>query len=115
MFRQSDEDFVAILNDLREGRGASALSALQQRCARPLPSLHGINPTELYARNSDVDAVNATELSKLDFEIAEFHAVDSVVTAAEAALEDAAGGASGADRNTDAKIRQQKARVGVGV
>ena len=83
VFRQSDEEFVAILNDLRMGRGVHALAALQQRCARPLPETHGIKPTELYSRNSDVDDVNNRELDRLDFEAVTFTSVDSLQTAEE--------------------------------
>ena len=83
VFRQSDEEFVAILNDLRMGRGQGALAALQQRCARPLPETHGIKPTELYSRNADVDDVNNRELERLDFEAVTFTAVDSLQTAEE--------------------------------
>jgi hypothetical protein len=109
VFRQSDEDFVAILNDLREGRGHTALAALQQRCSRPLPSVHGINPTELYARNADVDAVNTNELQRLEFALEEFVAQDTVASAAQLQLDsDPANGY--ADRATDAKIRQQTVR-----
>jgi hypothetical protein len=107
VFRQSDEEFVTILNDLREGRGHAALAALQQRCTRPLPCVHGINPTELYARNADVDAVNANELRRLDFPIEEFKASDSVVSAAQQDQEGSDAARGYTDRATDAKIRQQ--------
>ena len=107
VFRQADEDFVAILNDLREGRGQTALAALAQRCARPLPSVHGIQPTELYARNADVDTVNAAQLRMLDTPLHEYHAVDTVRSATEE-LAEVEGAGVFADRTTDAKIRQQK-------
>ena len=105
VFRQSDEDFVAILNDLREGRGQAALAALQRRCGRPLPATHGIKPTELYSRNADVDAVNARELQSLDFPLETYNACDGVVTAEELRLAEEPRGYS--DRGGDAKQRQQ--------
>ena len=108
VFRQADEDFVTILNDLREGRGQSALAALQQRCSRPLRCAHGINPTELYARNADVDAVNTQQLEKLPNPLLEFKAHDSIVSAEQQKLEERDGDA---DRATDAKIRQQTVRA----
>lgn len=100
VFRQSDEEFVAILNDLRRGRGHQALAALQQRCARPLPETHGIKPTELYSRNADVDAVNTRELDRLEFELETFTSVDSVHTAEEkraASARDRGDGGGGAE------------------
>ena len=105
VFRQADEDFVAILNDLREGRGQNALSALQRRCVRPLPCTDGIIPTELYARNADVDAVNSTELQRLEFELVEQCSHDNVVAAVELAAPDEE---KQFDRATDAKRVQQE-------
>ena len=39
---------------------------LQQKCLRPLAETDGLRPTELYARNRDVDEINARELAALD-------------------------------------------------
>ena len=105
VFRQADEEFVGILNDLREGRGQNALSALQRRCMRPLPCTDGIIPTELYARNADVDAVNSNELSRLDFELIEQQSYDSVTAAVELVVLDEE---KQFDRATDAKRVQQE-------
>ena len=105
VFRQSDEEFVGILNDLREGRGQNALGALQRRCVRPLPCTDGIVPTELYARNADVDTVNANELQRLDFELVELTSSDSVNAAVELAVLDEA---KQFDRATEAKRVQQE-------
>ena len=105
VFRQADEEFVGILNDLREGRGQNALSVLQRRCMRPLPSSDGIIPTELYARNADVDAVNSNELARLDFELVEQQSQDSVTAAVELAVLDEQ---KQFDRATDAKRVQQE-------
>ena len=109
VFRQADEVFVQILNDLREGRGQNALVMLQQRCMRPLPCVHEIRPTELYARNADVDNVNATELAKLgEAEMHEFHAADDVASAMAMKMEL---DGQAADRSMELRIRQQKVRA----
>jgi hypothetical protein len=108
VFRQSDEVFVQILNDLREGRGQNALNMLQQRCMRPLPCVNDIRPTELYARNADVDSVNSVELNKLaDAELREFRANDAVASAIAMKLEL---DGEAPDRSADQRIRQQQAR-----
>jgi hypothetical protein len=40
----------------------AAVAELARECSRPLPERDGIKPTELFARNCDVDNVNAREL-----------------------------------------------------
>ena len=107
VFRQSDEDFVTILNDLRQGRGERALAALQQQCARPLPEVHGIKPTELYSRNADVDNVNTRELAFLDFQPETFTSVDSVHTAEEKRAASAFDRGEGKTELDTVKHRQQ--------
>lgn len=65
VFRQADEEFVSVLNDLREGRASNAFRLLQAKCMRELPPGMGIKPTELFARNKDVDTVNQREMARL--------------------------------------------------
>jgi hypothetical protein len=66
VFRQSDADFVAHLQAIRQGRNvAAAMAAIAQRCSRPLPELSGIKPTELYATNKEVGTVNEDALRRL--------------------------------------------------
>ena len=109
VFRQADEEFVAILNSIREGRGQAAIAALQRRCSRPLPAIDGIRPTELYSRNSDVDAVNARELDAItDAELQTYSALDAVQSKEETRLE--ATDDQRARRN-DAKIREQEQQL----
>ena len=43
----------------RQGNGEAAAKELAAACGRPLREQHGIKPTQLFARNAEVDAVNA--------------------------------------------------------
>ena len=43
----------------RQGNGEAAAKELAAACSRPLREQHGIKPTQLFARNAEVDAVNA--------------------------------------------------------
>lgn len=66
VFRQQDNTFVQLLDDIRFGRNVlPALRVLRERCMRPLPATHGIQPTQLYSRNKEVDETNEGELAKL--------------------------------------------------
>ncbi|GAB4819356.1 hypothetical protein N2152v2_006402 [Parachlorella kessleri] len=94
VWRQRDQEFVAILNDIRHGRGGDALQRLVQRCSRPLRDRgDGIKPTQareeprqqgqlmygqLFARNADVDRVNDAELAALPGAAVLCKALDSV-------------------------------------
>ena len=92
--RQADNDdgLLELLNDMREGkiddklllkqhqqqqhRVASAIDALRT----PLPPRDdGIVPTELHARNRDVDRVNNFQLSRLTGQLQELRSLDEVV------------------------------------
>lgn len=51
VWRQSDAEFVSILNDIRHDHGGDALHKLVARCSRPLPNRgDGIKPTQVLAR-----------------------------------------------------------------
>lgn len=66
VFRQRDPAFVDLLNELRVGRASPATcAALRATAARGLSAAHGIEPTKLFARNDQVDAVNRRKLSEL--------------------------------------------------
>ena len=66
VFRQRDQSFVSLLNELRVGRASPATCAkLQATAARGLTAVNGIEPTKLFARNVDVDAVNKRKLQEL--------------------------------------------------
>lgn len=78
VWRQADEVFVNILNDIRWGRGQQALKLLRECCARLLTEKKGIKPTQLFSRNQDVDKVNAGELAALEAPLIVLGATDSV-------------------------------------
>ena len=57
---------MQLLDDIRFGRNVlPALRVLRERCMRPLPATHGIQPTQLHSRNKEVDETNEGELAKL--------------------------------------------------
>ena len=51
--------------DCRGGDGEWAVQELVRICSRPLPEVHGVQPTELFSRNAAVDAVNRDRLAGL--------------------------------------------------
>ena len=67
VFRQEDEHFVSILNNIRIGSsaGEQALNDLVRCCSRPLSMKGGeVKPTRLFSRNSVVDEKNSEEMMK---------------------------------------------------
>lgn len=66
VFRQDEALFIKLLDYARRGVKSSAvLNRLLKECARPLAVEDGIQPTQVYARNKDVDTLNDQELGKL--------------------------------------------------
>jgi hypothetical protein len=66
VFRQRDQSFVSLLNELRVGRASEATCAtLKATEARGLTAVNGVEPTKLFALNAQVDAVNKQKLSAL--------------------------------------------------
>jgi hypothetical protein len=64
--RQKDQIFVMYLHEVREGNmSEDTLKFFVVTCAKPLPP-SSVEPTELYARNKDVDMINKQRLEKLD-------------------------------------------------
>ena len=80
VFRQSDESFVRMLNEIRIGKGANALATIVRECSRPLQTSTGVRPTLLYSRNADVDRTNKVELDKCPLPDRDFTGVDGVET-----------------------------------
>ncbi|KAF5843371.1 PIF1-like helicase-domain-containing protein [Dunaliella salina] len=79
VFRQKDETFVRLLDDIRYGRNTRAsIEALIAKCKRPLAVTNGIKPTKLFGRNADVDKVNKDELDNLAGHVSSFQAEDEV-------------------------------------
>jgi hypothetical protein len=81
VFRQTDPAFVCLLNNVRYG-DARAAEWLFKLTSAPFREGANIQPTRLFARNADVDRVNAEELAKLEGSSAKFQAVDRVTDVA---------------------------------
>ena len=99
-----DGAFIALLNEVREGRcGASTVAALQacHVSAKPLPH-DGILPTKLYCKNAAVDEENQRHLDALPGEVATFAATDQFK-----------GGDPGADARAKLLDMVEKKAVGV--
>ncbi|CAK9787080.1 unnamed protein product [Cutaneotrichosporon oleaginosum] len=65
VFRQKDERFVNMLNEMRFGRLTSESIETFRKLDRPIPCPDGIVPTELFPRREDVDRSNMTRLKNL--------------------------------------------------
>jgi len=78
VFRQSEVAMVEVLGKVRRGVLDAEVREFMAGCARPLEDIGEIKPTVLFARNTDVDARNALNLSLLEGESVVFNAVDTV-------------------------------------
>lgn len=66
-FRQNDERFVQILHEIRDNSVTrDSIKTLASCIGKPLE--HVTQPTKLYTRNVDVDAINERELANIDRE-----------------------------------------------
>ena len=65
IYRQDSFDFQKALGDLRFGNVSDNTEKFFKSCSRELPDNKGIEVTELFATNDDVDKVNIDRLSKL--------------------------------------------------
>lgn len=79
IFRQgSDTEFTTALNRIRVGDIDSALIArIKQTESHTLSNEFGIEPTKLFCKNADVDAINAKRLAALDAEEHVFQSRDN--------------------------------------
>ena len=78
VFRQSEVAMVEVLGKVRRGVLDAQVREFMAGCARPLEDQGEIKPTILYARNMDVDARNAANLSVLEGPSVVFNAADTV-------------------------------------
>lgn len=63
--RQNDDVLVSLLRDVRTG-DVGAARRLAEVCGRPLAiAAGGVQPTQVFSRNADVDTLNASELTAL--------------------------------------------------
>lgn len=73
IFRQSDELYATILNQIREGRiKRSSINILQQCIGKTIPTDICVTPTRLYPVRHKVDQINITEMSKLTTPLIEY-------------------------------------------
>lgn len=75
-YRQVDERFLRVLNDIRENQvSEDSLAILRERLNQPVQGIS--RPTLLYTHNSDVDAYNLSKLRKLpgEEEVYDMHSV----------------------------------------
>jgi ATP-dependent exoDNAse (exonuclease V) alpha subunit len=71
-YRQTDDNYLDILNSIRHSRITDALLAkLFDRRDQTIE--HIKKPTKLYTHNVDVDAINARELSAIEAEPVQYH------------------------------------------
>ena len=72
IFRQSDENFKKILNQIREGKIKRNVNEFLLNYVNRDKTLEIIQPTKLYPKRSQVDYINSFEINKLDGEINEY-------------------------------------------
>lgn len=65
LWRQQDEQWQTILNEIRVGECSPESCALLETRCIDVPEDLKIKPTKLYCRRADVDAINRTELDAL--------------------------------------------------
>ncbi|KAL1916748.1 uncharacterized protein VTP21DRAFT_5452 [Calcarisporiella thermophila] len=78
IFRQRDNEFVKMLNDIREGRLSETTLRKFRELSRPLKHANGdIECAQLYARRDQVDKANSERLASLSGQLHIFQAEDS--------------------------------------
>ncbi|PNH12573.1 ATP-dependent DNA helicase PIF1 [Tetrabaena socialis] len=85
IFRQSDATFAGMLNCIRVGEGSRQVTArLVSECGRAISCAEGIKPTQIFARNADVDRINMAELVALPGQSVLCASIDEVIFTTEA-------------------------------
>lgn len=77
VFRQKDQDFVEMLNELRLGRLSYNSISKFRSLDRELQFDDGLEPTELFPTRNEVDQANATRMRSLSGALRTFEALDS--------------------------------------
>lgn len=77
VFRQKDQDFVEMLNELRLGRLSHNSIKKFRSLDRDLQFDDGLEPTELFPTRNEVDQANATRMRSLNGTLRAFEALDS--------------------------------------
>ncbi|KAK8850592.1 hypothetical protein IAR55_004511 [Kwoniella newhampshirensis] len=76
VFRQKDQRFVDMLNEMRFGRLSPQSIAAFKQLARNIEYTDGIEPTELFPRREDVDRANNTRLTQINREGYSYQSTD---------------------------------------
>ena len=77
VFRQKDEEFLQLLNEVRFNQMTDkSIRLLEASKHNDLSNSKGILPTKLYARNRDVDKLNLRMLAKIEGEESMFKTFD---------------------------------------
>lgn len=77
VFRQKDEEFVTMLNEMRTGRMTATTIDNFKKLQRPVAYDDGLIPTELFPTRREVDEANAIQLRRLPSDSKVFDAEDS--------------------------------------
>lgn len=81
VFRQSDPDFISVLEEIRHGQlSEHAQELLKSRLGITLDTSDDIEPTELYSTNRQVDSINLKRLQQLDPELEHSFSANLAVT-----------------------------------
>ena len=78
IFRQSDENFKKILNQIREGKIRRNVNEFLLNYVNRERTLEVIQPTKLYPKRSQVDHINSYEMDKLESEVYEYNISDVI-------------------------------------
>lgn len=65
VFRQTDLEFVALLQEVRQGRLSAEAVAHLTALSRPLPDTHGVLATRLFPMNAQVDIINEQKMGEI--------------------------------------------------
>lgn len=76
VFRQRDQDFIDMLNEMRFGQLSPKSVQKFKQLARPIRYEDGLEATELFPRREDVDRSNSGRLSRLNTQAEEYAAKD---------------------------------------
>ncbi|WVQ95472.1 hypothetical protein IAU59_002569 [Kwoniella sp. CBS 9459] len=76
VFRQKDQRFVDMLNEMRFGKLTPKSIEAFRSLSRPIDYTDNIEPTELFPRREDVDKSNSTRLRQLNTDGYSYSAVD---------------------------------------
>ncbi|OCT45212.1 ATP-dependent DNA helicase PIF1 [Cladophialophora carrionii] len=77
VFRQKDEQFASMLNEMRLGKMSPATVREFKALSRPLKVVDELEATELYPRREEVENANTNRMRKLSGQVMTFTAVDS--------------------------------------